>query len=98
MTYEGDVDACGLQTSNVEDVFVPLYEDLGLNQTQRWRPWTTDGESRMGGYVIEWNAGQALFVSVRGSGHLVPLNRPEASQVMMQHFTSEAALPPYSPA
>jgi serine carboxypeptidase-like clade 2 len=93
MVYEGDVDACGLQTSNVEDVFVPLFDDvIGLKQTREWRPWTTDGVHQMGGYVIEWERG-VRFVSVRGSGHLVPLNRPDVSEVMINAFTRNASLP-----
>lgn len=105
MIYEGDVDACGLQTANVEDIFVPLFESIGANQTQRWRPWTVDGQQHMGGYVIEWEMppaaevhhGKARFVSLRGSGHLAPLNRPHVSQVMMEAFTAEQTLPHYQP-
>ena len=92
LVYEGDVDACGLQTSNVEDVFVPLFDGI-MNKTQRWRPWTTDGYKSMGGYVIEWAHRNAQFVSVRGSGHLVPLNRPHVSEVMMNAFTQGKPLP-----
>ena len=92
LVYEGDVDACGLQTSNVEDVFVPLFNGL-MNKTQAWRPWTTAGGRNMGGYVIEWAHRNAQFVSIRGSGHLVPLNRPHVSQVMIEKFTSNQALP-----
>jgi len=102
MVYEGDVDACGLQTRNVEDIFVPLFKDIGLNKTRRWRPWTTDGLSHMGGYVISWeeeaSKGQARFVSLRGSGHLAPLNRPMPSRTMMEAFTTGGELPEYVPA
>jgi len=114
MIYEGDVDACGLQTMVVEDIFVPLFGQIGANKTQKWRPWTTDGSQHMGGYVVEWempptaqaptpaggspsSRGEARFVSLRGSGHLAPLNRPEASSVMMQSFTDSNELPRYSP-
>ena len=105
MVYEGDVDACGLQTMVVEDIFVPLFDQIGANQTQKWRPWTTDGSEHMGGYVMEWEMpptpssprGEARFVSLRGSGHLSPLNRPEASYVMMQTFTASNDLPRYVP-
>ena len=92
LVYEGDIDACGLQTSNVEDVFVPLFDGI-MNKTNKWRPWTTDGASSMGGYVIEWKNRKAQFVSVRGSGHLVPLNRPHVSEVMMNAFTQGRPLP-----
>ena len=98
LVYEGDVDACGLQTANVEDVFVPYFRDaLKLNKTRRWRPWTTDGKARMGGYVIEWEGRAAQFVDVRGSGHLVPLNRPHSSYALINAFTSGASLPELNP-
>eukprot|EP00659_Diplonema_papillatum_P015640 gene15640-23871_t len=77
MVYEGDSDACGLQTMPNEDAFVPYFNKIGLNKTQSWRPWTLDGQAQMGGYVIEWNQGKARFVSVRGAGHLVPHNQPQ---------------------
>ena len=97
LVYEGDVDACGLQTSNVEDVFVPLF-NADMRMTQKWRPWTTDGAQSMAGYVIEWGTGTtenrtAQFVSIRGSGHLVPLNRPYVSEIMINAFTRGASLP-----
>jgi len=92
LVYEGDIDACGLQTSDVEDVFVPLFDSI-MNRTQKWRPWTGDGYQELGGYVIEWDDRQAQFVSVRGSGHLVPLNRPKMSSVMINAFTQGHKLP-----
>jgi len=105
LIYEGDVDACGLQTANVEDIFVPLFKEIGANKTQKWRPWTTDGAQRMGGYVIGWEMengksgpdGEARFVSLRGSGHLAPLNRPHVSKTMIDSFTGARALPQYVP-
>jgi len=97
LIYEGDNDACGLQTSNVEDIFFPLFQGFGMEQTQRWRPWTTDGNEHMGGYVVEWEGGVARFVSLRGSGHLAPLNRPEVTSVMINSFTSNTTLPHYVP-
>lgn len=92
LVYEGDVDACGLQTSPVEDVFVPLFDSI-LKKTSNWRPWTSDGYQNMGGYVIEWDDRKAQFVSVRASGHLVPLNRPKMASVMINAFTQNDKLP-----
>lgn len=46
------------------------------------------------GYVMAWTQA-ARFVSIRGSGHLVPLNRPEAARVMLNAFTSNQDMPPY---
>ena len=95
LVYEGDSDACGLETAPVQDVFVAYFKSIGLNKTQRWRPWTIDGAKQMGGYVIEWNDNQASFVSIRGAGHLVPLNRPSVSLKLLKSFTSGHRLPHY---
>ena len=95
LVYEGDMDACGLQTSPVEDIFVPLFNDFGMSKTKPWSPWTLDGAQRMGGYVISWNHGRANFVSIRGSGHLAPLNRAHATFLMIQKFAANETLPEY---
>jgi len=95
LLYEGDTDACGLQTAPVEDVFVPFFAEIGLNKTQRWRPFTVDGKQQMGGYTIEWNDGLARFVSIRGAGHLVPLNKPVAALIMLECFLQDTKLPKY---
>ena len=44
---------------------------LGLTETQSWRPWTLDGCQRMGGYVTRYE-GDFDFLTIRGSGHMVP--------------------------
>ena len=44
---------------------------LGLPETQSWRPWTLDGCKRMGGYVTRYE-GDFDFLTIRGSGHMVP--------------------------
>ena len=49
------------------------------------------------GYTIDWNNGLARFVSIRGSGHLAPLNRPRVTQKMMFDFISNNDLPRYNP-
>ena len=53
---------------------------LGLPVKTRWRPWTLDGGMRMGGYVTRYATPKAFdFLSVRGSGHMVPQFRPRAA-------------------
>ena len=69
---------------------------MGLNKTQSWRPWTVDGNTEMAGYTIGWQEGQAQFVSLRGSGHLSPLNRPRATYEMMYAFTRGEKFPSYN--
>lgn len=100
LVYEGDNDACGLQTSPVEDIFTNLFSEFGMKKTQKWRPWSwtsAGGDEAMGGYVIEYDDRKAQFVSIRGAGHLSPLNRPNAALALMTAFTSGKALPRYAP-
>ena len=94
VVYEGDSDACGLQTAPVEDFFVSLFGNAGIKQTSPWRPWTLGGgDDVQAGYRIEWLGGNATFASIRGSGHLAPLNRPHASEVLFQSFVNGSPLP-----
>eukprot|EP00854_Cymbomonas_tetramitiformis_P004423 gene4423-5432_t len=93
LVYEGDTDACGLGTYPIEDIMVPLFESLA-NKTQPWRPWMVNAaKSILGGYSMEWNGGSAAFASIRGAGHLAPLNRPHAAFKLVDGFTHENSLP-----
>jgi len=110
LIYEGDTDACGLQTAPIEDIWVPFFgnktdvwtpvgltnnvtaKPLGLRMTQPWRPFSLETKVQ-GGYVIEWEAGQVSFVSIRGGGHLLPYYRPAASFTMMKAYQEATSLP-----
>ena len=48
---------------------------LGLKETEEWRPWTIDGKQYMGGYVTRYE-GNFDFLTIRGSGHMVPEYKP----------------------
>jgi len=110
LVYEGDTDACGLQTAPIQDVFVPFFgngtgtwtpfgrleSSLGLEMTQNWRPFGVlpEGRKVQAGFVIEWENGQVRFASIRGAGHLAPLYRPSASYTLMDAFYKGTSLPP----
>ena len=49
---------------------------LGFAEKESWRPWTLDGQQRMGGYVTRYEGGFD-FLTIRGSGYvfLQTLNR-----------------------
>ena len=95
MIYEGDTDACGLQTSPVEDIFVELFKTLGQEDPEMEAMDNRWGATMV--YTIEWNDGAVRFVSIRGSGHLSPLNRPHVTQKMMAYFISDKSLLPFLP-
>lgn len=89
MLYEGDQDACGLGTFPLEEIMVPLFDSM-LNKTQPWRPFTVDNTPDViGGYHIQWDGGRFQFASLRGAGHMSPLNRPAAAFTLINAFTHE---------
>ena len=47
----------------------------------------------MGGYVMEWNGGQTAWLSIRGSGHMVPLNKPAQALTMINAFVFNTGYP-----
>ena len=49
---------------------------LGFTPTQPWRPWTLDACLRMGGYVTRYERERFDFLTIRGSGHMVPQFKP----------------------
>ena len=92
LVYEADEDACGLGTEFLEDTFRPLFDSL-LPRTSRWRPWGLgSGDPVVGGYAMQW--GHCGFASIRGAGHLAPLDRPAAAYTLISAFTARAPLPP----
>ena len=80
MVYNGDTDPCinSFQAQN-------WTRNLGFEETQSWRAWTVDGCQRMGGYVIRYE-NNFDFVSIRGSGHMVPQFKPQASLEFLNQF------------
>ena len=50
---------------------------MNVPETQSWRGWTLDGQTRMGGYVTRYQvadpSGSFDYLTVRGSGHMVRL-------------------------
>ena len=102
LTYEGDADASGLNSEGfIQDAYVNLWKENGLNRTQTWRPWTTDGSKMVAGYAMEWHfpSGKGVapisFISIRGSGHMVPLNKPKPASVMINSFVYNKDYPHY---
>eukprot|EP01059_Diplonema_ambulator_P026376 TRINITY_DN43659_c0_g1_i1.p1 TRINITY_DN43659_c0_g1~~TRINITY_DN43659_c0_g1_i1.p1 ORF type:complete len:512 (+),score=130.49 TRINITY_DN43659_c0_g1_i1:35-1537(+) len=97
LTYEGDADASGLSSYGLQDVYSALWPSIGYTKSQTWRPWTIDGRKYMGGYVMEWNNGQVAHLTIRGSGHMVPLNKPPPALAMINSFVFNQDYPKYNP-
>jgi len=69
---------------------------LGFAIEEDWRPWTIDGCRRMGGYVTRY-AGKFDFLTIRGSGHMVPTYKPAASFAFLQAWLDDTDYPTYDP-
>ena len=60
---------------------------LGQPETEAWRPWffkDTEGE-QVGGYVTAY-ANDVTFLTVKGSGHMVPQFKPQPAVTFFSRF------------
>uniref|UniRef100_A0A5B7A0X4 Putative serine carboxypeptidase S10 family protein n=1 Tax=Davidia involucrata TaxID=16924 RepID=A0A5B7A0X4_DAVIN len=64
-------------------------ESLGLPLKSPWRSWYHDHQ--VGGRIVEYEG--LTFVTVRGAGHLVPLNKPSEALSLIHSFLSGEDLP-----
>ncbi|KAL0719317.1 hypothetical protein Bca4012_068641 [Brassica carinata] len=65
-------------------------EALGLPVKSEWRSWFHNHQ--VGGRITEYEGG-LTFVTVRGAGHLVPLNKPEEALALFSSFLNGQELP-----
>jgi len=96
LVYNGDTDP-SINSFVTQDKYTEYFTQYGIQQTAEWRPWTLDGQQNMGGYVTEFADGVFNFLTIRGSGHMVPEFKPAAAQIFMAAFIGGAAYPPYNP-
>jgi len=89
LVYNGDTDPCinSFQAQN-------WTRSLGFSEVQAWRPWTVDGCQSMGGYVTRYEKGLD-FLTIRGSGHMVPQDRPQVSLEFISRFLKGEDYPQY---
>jgi len=87
LMYNGDADP-GLN-SFVGEAWTT---GMGFKETEAWRPWTRDGKTKMGGYVTRYE-GQFDYLTIRGSGHMVPEYKPEAATVFLESFLKNKPYP-----
>ena len=88
MVYNGDTDPC-------INVFVAenWTQAIGLEVEESWRPWTTDGCQKMGGYVTTYDG--LKFVTIRGATHMVPTSRPAAAKELLSKWLSDEKMLSY---
>ena len=89
LVYNGDTDPCinAFQAQN-------WTSGMGFKETQSWRPWTIDGCQRMGGAVTRYEGGFD-FLTIRGSGHMVPEFKPQASLEFLSRFLNNEDYKPF---
>ncbi|KAJ4831809.1 Serine carboxypeptidase-like 26 [Turnera subulata] len=64
-------------------------EALGLHIKSPWRSWFH--HQQVGGRIVEYEG--FTFVTVRGAGHLVPLDKPSQALALLHSFLSGQPLP-----
>lgn len=91
LVYNGDTDP-GINTFVAEN----WTDALGFDETEAWRPWTLDGMQRMGGYVTRYKGGFD-FLTIRGSGHMVPEYKPAAALEFITRWLANEEYQRYTP-
>merc|ERR1712107_370717 len=87
LVYNGDTDS-GLNSFRAEN----WTSAVGFKEKEAWRPWTTDGKMRMGGYVTRYEH-DFDFLTIRGSGHMVPEFKPESAFAFLRAWLANDDYP-----
>eukprot|EP01125_Pyxidicula_operculata_P016310 TRINITY_DN5596_c0_g1_i1.p2 TRINITY_DN5596_c0_g1~~TRINITY_DN5596_c0_g1_i1.p2 ORF type:complete len:296 (+),score=73.99 TRINITY_DN5596_c0_g1_i1:1990-2877(+) len=95
LVYNGDTDP-GINSFITQDKYFDFFDSVGIPQSSEWRPWTLDGKIRMGGYVTKYGSNFA-YLTIRGSGHMVPEFKPAASAAFLSNWLSGKDFPRYNP-
>ena len=90
LVYNGDTDP-GLNSQRAENWTAAL----GFEATQSWRPWTMDNCLRVGGYVTRYEKDRFDFLTIRGSGHMVPQFKPAQALEFLSTWLHDKDYKPY---
>ena len=93
LVYNGDTDP-GINSMVTQDKYFRYFDSLNVNESEAWRPWTLDGKQRMGGFVVTY-PGDFSYLTIRGSGHMVPEYKPAASLAFLSAFLKGEKPKPY---
>ena len=86
LVYNGDTDP-GINSMVTQHKYMDYFDSLNVSESEAWRPWTLDGKQRMGGYVVSF-PGSFHYLTIRGSGHMVPEYKPAATLAFLSDFVS----------
>lgn len=81
LIYSGDTD--GAVPYNGSQKWI---SNLDLPVKSSWRSWKVDGESDLAGYRTIYDG--LTFVTIKGTGHMVPQWKPKEAFHMFSHFIS----------
>lgn len=79
-----------------QDKYFGYFDSINLTESEAWRPWTTDGKQRMGGYVVTY-PGDFTYLTIRGSGHMVPEYKPDVTLSFISAFVKGEEFKQYVP-
>jgi carboxypeptidase C (cathepsin A) len=96
LIYSGDADPGVMYLGSEE-----WTSGMGYTEKEPWRPWTLDGQQRMGGYVTRYttpssaSGGSFDFLTIRGAGHMVPQMQPAAAIEFFTRWLNDENYKPY---
>ena len=59
LVYNGDTDP-GINSMVTQSKYFDFFDSINVTEAEAWRPWTTDGKQRMGGYVVTYPGHTAI--------------------------------------
>ena len=89
LVYNGDADP-SINSFVAENWTVAL----GYDEVEPWRAWTLDGCRKVGGYVTRYRQ-NFDYLTIRGSGHMVPQFKPAAAAAFLQNWLTGDDYPVY---
>jgi len=84
LIYSGDTDACVPHVGTEQ-----WTSGLGFSVNNAFAPWTFNsgtGSGQVGGYVVQYNANDFTYATVKGAGHMVPQYQPAAAYQMFTNW------------
>jgi serine carboxypeptidase-like clade 1 len=97
LVYNGDADP-SLSSFRTQAAWFPFLKANGIPITEQWRPWTMDWKTDVRGYVTKFfDESKFAYVTIRGSGHMVPEFRSQASFALMKAWINGEDYPTYNP-